>query len=59
MVTALGHNTFQSTIVFSPLVKQDEDEYMCSVTVESNITHVTGAAVEGLYSLTPLGMLSL
>ena len=43
------------SIVFSPLVGEDEGEYMCSATVEPKGAHIIGTTVEGLYSLIPLG----
>ena len=55
-VTELSDNTFQSNIVFSPLVNEDEGSYTCSVTVESQSSNILGTAVEGVYSLIPLGL---
>ena len=55
VTTSLSDNTYQSSIVFSPLVGEDEGEYMCSATVEPKGAHIIGTTVEGLYSLIPLG----
>ena len=55
-VVELDNNQFQSSIVFMPLVHEDEDNYTCNVTVESNSESILATAVQGTYSLVPLGM---
>ena len=54
-VTQLSNIVFQSSIVFNPLVTEDEDEYMCNVTVESSSEYILGTFIYEVYSLIPLG----
>lgn len=56
-VTELSSNTYQSGIVFSPLLSQNGGNYTCSVAVESASGNILGAAAQSIYSLVPLGEL--
>ena len=56
VVTELSDNTFQSSIVFSPLVSEDNGNYTCTVIVESQSSNILGIDAEEVYSLVPLGL---
>lgn len=54
-VTQLSNNTFQSGIVFSPLLSGNRSNYTCSVTVQSASEYILEATAHRVYSLMPIG----
>ena len=52
----LGNNTYESSLVFSPLTSEDGNEYVCNVTVEPSDEYVLGATAQAMFSLLPLSM---
>ena len=56
-VSELGNNTFQSSVMLSPLTSGDAGNYTCRVMIESNSTFINGTVAEGSYSVVPSGNL--